>query len=74
MVDKVSNVRCETPIVTTVFEEIEYRHGGMAEFVDKEGFCNAFCVVEAPVSCGQCLGCRLGRNPTWIRMVTISKI
>lgn len=44
----VGHISCETPVVSTVLEEVEYWHGAMGEPMNKQGLKDAFCVVEGP--------------------------
>lgn len=44
----VSHVSCESPVISTVLEEIENWHSAMGEPMNKQGLEDSFCVVEGP--------------------------
>lgn len=51
MVDMVGHISCESPVVSTVLEEVENWHGAMREPMNKQGLKDSFCVVEGPAPC-----------------------
>lgn len=52
MVDMVGNICCESPVVSTILEKVEYGHSSMGETVNELGLKDSFCVVEWPTASG----------------------
>lgn len=50
MVDVISDVGCEAPVVGAVLEQIQQRHSRVRESVNEDGFEKSLRVVNAPTS------------------------
>lgn len=52
VVHVITDVKCETPIIGAILEEIHDRHSGVWEAMDEQSFKQSLCIVQSPTGSG----------------------